>query len=113
MAFRSFPSLPRVTLEWEILGSAMLGSSTAPATCVTLSRALHFSEPPQAQSTELLGRLSGCTGVQARGRPPSPPAGTLPSAAVGVTTGVIAEGTKQGGKDGLTINGEDSNTITL
>lgn len=24
MAFRSFPSLPRVTLEWEILGSAML-----------------------------------------------------------------------------------------
>lgn len=47
------------------------------------------------------------------GQPPSPPAGTLPSAAVGVTTGVIAEGTKQGGKDGLTINGEDSNTITL
>lgn len=50
MAFRSFPSLPRVTLKWEILGSAMLGSSTAPATCVTLSRVLHFSEPPQAQS---------------------------------------------------------------
>lgn len=47
------------------------------------------------------------------GQPPSLPAGTLPSAAVGVTTGVIAEGTKQGDKDGLTINGKDSNTITL
>lgn len=86
----------------------MLGSSTVPATHVTLSKVTHFSEP--VSHSHRVDRTQTCFSTPGRIKGAHSWQGeweftdALCSAVVGMATEVILVDTKQGGIDGLMVN---------